>query len=1302
MSKLRLLGHSLWYALAVSLVILAVTFSATRLGLGMVRDYRIELQSWVSERLGAEVKIGKLGASLRGFQPEVRLQQIVIQQTDPDVPPLQVQEIRVGINVSQLLTGELWPDYLSIVGTRLVIHRLADGRISVAGLSTSNPDENRAAGNSMGWLMRPGEFEILDSEITWIDQTRDVPALKLAHTSIRIVNESDRHRVALRTRLPDDMGRSLRVHFDLNGDLAQASGWGGDVYLEGNGIDLAALMQRLPKTDWVAEEGLASVRLWSEWEAARPVRLQGQVTLGSGLVRSADHPGEIDLSKLEAWFDWHQQTSGWQLQVYDFSMASGSWSSQDNRFSVRWDRPAKPEDQAGQHAQMVLVADQVDVGLWSHLVQRAGLLETAHQQQLQAHALSGRLQHLQLAYMQQDEGIRWSLCTGFAELSAQAWERWPGLKGIDGQTCLSDAAGWVELNSQQAELNVPRLFRDPFKLKRLQGYVTAERESEHWRLDLQRVEAANEDIETVSRATLLFPMEGGKPFMELQTDFANGVATAVPRYLPAGILGPKTLAWLDQAFLDGHVPSGSFVYRGDTAGFPYRDHSGRFQVLFDVAGAELHYAPGWPNLKSVSGEVEFKNEGLFIRGHQGQISGNQIQSAFVTIPDLHYSEHLAIQGTVEDDVSGLYRFFRDSPIRDRIQALLDESEIDGPGEVSLKLKVPLRHGGDYDVAAEAKVKQARIRFPAWNLQVNQVHGALQFDALGLHAKSLQGTVMNQAVQAEIQSNAESTIVQAQASMPVSELAKHYPSDFWRHVRGASPVALKVHLPKSGMGEKAQAELALSSSLQGVQIRMPEPLGKSEKSNRPLQLKLSLGHGASLPIQASYGEQLHAKLRLRGEPKVALERADFRLGGQAAELPQEPGVRLSGQMETLDADRWLDWLHTSSAKDAKGSAAPSVNQIDLRAGQLRWSGRDFEAVHFAGKHRDAAWRGELTSPLIQGGVVLPDEVSPERPISLQLSRLQLPKGLSDDTETGTETDQPSESMDPSKLPALDLKSTHFFVDDADLGALTVSLRPRPKGLSIEKLSIQSKRDQLDATGSWIRQASADKTVFKGTLKSASFGALLDDLGFTSQLKQTDANIEFDLNWPAAPQSYANRVLNGSLHLRTGKGRLLDLEPGVGRVFGLLSLGTIQRRLQLDFSDLLQKGMSFDKIRGHYQIEQGQAVTSDFYLEGPAARLDIQGRIGLGERDYDQIVTVTPKTTSSLPVAGAIAGGPVVGAAVFLAQKLVGKNVEAITRYQYQVTGSWDDPQIQQIKSPTGGILNKVIDSVTPDALKAAPK
>ena len=121
--------------------------------------------------------------------------------------------------------------------------------------------------------------------------------------------------------------------------------------------------------------------------------------------------------------------------------------------------------------------------------------------------------------------------------------------------------------------------------------------------------------------------------------------------------------------------------------------------------------------------------------------------------------------------------------------------------------------------------------------------------------------------------------------------------------------------------------------------------------------------------------------------------------------------------------------------------------------------------------------------------------------------------------------------------------------------------------------------------------------------------------------------------------------------------------------------------LDFTDLVGEGFNFERVAGNFVLDNGNAYTNDLVVDGPAARIDISGRVGLVARDYDQLITVTPYLESSLPLAGAIAGGPVGAAAAIVAGKLLeGKiGLNEAARKQYTVMGSWDAPEVTQIET-----------------------
>jgi uncharacterized protein YhdP len=130
---------------------------------------------------------------------------------------------------------------------------------------------------------------------------------------------------------------------------------------------------------------------------------------------------------------------------------------------------------------------------------------------------------------------------------------------------------------------------------------------------------------------------------------------------------------------------------------------------------------------------------------------------------------------------------------------------------------------------------------------------------------------------------------------------------------------------------------------------------------------------------------------------------------------------------------------------------------------------------------------------------------------------------------------------------------------------------------------------------------------------------------------------------------------------------------------MSVAALPRRLSLDFTDFTDKGLAFDTVRGDFTLKSGDAFTENLLLKGPAAEIGVVGRTGLGHRDYDQTAVVTGSLGPSLPVAGALAGGPVVGAALLVFSQIFKEPLKGMARGYYRITGPWENPVVQRMEA-----------------------
>ncbi|MGV8944758.1 YhdP family protein, partial [Thermomonas sp.] len=166
-----------------------------------------------------------------------------------------------------------------------------------------------------------------------------------------------------------------------------------------------------------------------------------------------------------------------------------------------------------------------------------------------------------------------------------------------------------------------------------------------------------------------------------------------------------------------------------------------------------------------------------------------------------------------------------------------------------------------------------------------------------------------------------------------------------------------------------------------------------------------------------------------------------------------------------------------------------------------------------------------------------------------------------------------------------------------------------------------------------------------------------------------------NWRGGPEAFDPLTMQASVSLNAGNGRLLELEPGAGRVLGLLGIAQLPRRLTLDFRDFFEKGFAFDHITGDVRLAQGTARTDNLTIQGPAAEINVRGSADLRTQRFDQTVDVLPKSGGLLTAVGALAGGPVGAAVGAVANAVLEKPLQGLGAKTYRVTGPWQSPKVE---------------------------
>lgn len=1258
---------TLWYSVAALVVLAAILVSMARLLLPLVEDYKSEAEQLVSSYAGQTIRISGLRAEWTGLGPQIHLKDVRLYDEDGKKVRLQFSEARIGIDIfASIQKQDVVPSSLTISGVQLSFTRHIDGSVSVRGLSDrDDKTENREEYSRLisAWLFRQPEIGVESSSIYWSDEKSGVKDLFFTDVYLRLRNDASRHQIEASLILPEHLGDAFAFAIDLQGDMLDPLGWVGELYIKGRGFVLPEWWPRDIVEKIGIAKGLANFELWGTWKNGRAQKIEGTID-AQALSFSGARGKQLPLTALLSDFSWSRLKKGWNVQLSRFtpSVNQQAWPASQASLTAYTD-----EDRYELAAGFVRVGDVLStVALFDVLDKKRhaplfGLQPQADLSNLVAH-YSGT----------GAEGQRLQIESDFTALSTTPWRELPAAIDLSGHLSADLDKGHLKIDSRNAQLNYPAMFRDKLALSRLQGDLYWKRSDGSWQIDAPGLSASNDDIKLDVRLSMLLP-EQGAPYLDLVGYFRDGHGKQTSKYLPVAVLPVDAVSWLDQAIVDGHVPNGGLVVHGPLDKFPFDHGEGKFEVRFDVKNGVLDYRTGWPRLEDVDAEVVFSGRGMQINGRHARILDSTVKNLQVEFADMTVDiPDLGIHGLMDVKTADVLEYVVRSELGKDYAKTLKRLKASGTGELELALGLSLGLGKDH-LSGRMRFDNNTIALRDQDISLKSLNGRISVVDGQFRGEKLQAQLLGAPVTIRVEPGKQDDIalnIEARTRLDLNaSLRKNLGKSIPDIMPGKADWLLNIHIPDAVKGKKEEAKFVLSSDLRGVSIAAPAPLGKTTKQERPLSILIGIGELEKYHLTVDYNHALQALLELG--PDFSLQRGELALGKSGSGLPDKPGLLVSGRLEKLAIDEWRNYAKGLGLLNSNDKTSPPsadwISSVQLELDELQAFDMLFKQVNLDAVREEQRWKLDVRSDRLAGHVVLHDELR-VKPVQLDLDYLKLQSEKTDGVEA---------VYDPHDFPGLELKVAKLFFDSTELGKLSATITPSADGLFMERMELQGEHFSMNASGEWAATNEKQSTRLQAKLKSDDFSKMLTALDYESAVVAGRSKGDAQIQWSGSPMQYSVNKLNGSLSLDIHDGQLLDVNPGAGRVFGLLSLQTLPRRLTLDFSDVFKKGFSFDRIKGSFLLERGDAYTTNLTLEGPVAQIDISGRTGLAAKDYDQLVTVTPHLTASLPLAGALVGGPLAGGVLYAIDKLFKPAIDKISQVQYAITGSWSEPKIVKL-------------------------
>lgn len=1182
--------------------------------------YKAELEVKLSEVFERPVRIAGLKTRWRGFSPTIELQGLNVEGDIENQPAFALESLSATVNPLSVLS--LWPSFTEFTVTKPILEIVTlDGQeVQIAGLKLKGQRRNKGRTQKIiSWLADQQGATWQDGEVIWRRDVDDTQRFK----NISMSFKRDQQYRKLQTEITTSKGL-LAFIATANGDLMNESSW--DASLEVLGDEGERLVE--------------------------PDDFSIKVNEGQGrmLLKTVDVARIRDFIKLSGLVS----TDGWLLDA----------------------------------------------------------------------KLNGRLHDVHFDFSGPFLDMEsWNLTASASDIGFIAVGRAPAMNNLSGEVNVSATGGTFNFATRDSEFNWQRWYKKSFPIKQAMGEFSWELSEDGGAVitlkngDFEDVNAKitkinaqlklNPSVRKVSSFGQLFRLEsvsdlrfedgdlvdaqstGSRQapiYVDAQADFAVTDISNLVDYLPKGKKLDKFRTWSTKAFKTGTVTNGVVRYQGDATLDAIRTGKATLEANADFDDVIVDYAPdfNWPAAKKGRGVASIKNDLLSIYPERIWLNGDPVTEAVLNISSLfENSRLLSIKGKTSTSlIKGMDFIFKGPLIKPENQ--LDELPVlpkSGSVDITAEVEIPLQKVTEAKVLGVAKIRDGLALLPG-DVALSEVNASVNFTERSVTSDNIVANFLGAKTSGKLE-----TLKQAQP--PVLKLSANGVA----HAQALTPW-IGEHLltwfdgkaPWQGSvlidGDKV--EIGGTSDLTGIEVSAPAPLAKASSEPSKLEFAMTVGNKTTQQsMSIKYRDIMQARFKADRVSDAApspslLDSALISVGSDSA-APLKSGVNFLIEEDSVDLDEWLNAIIELAVYEPKVATdntefLDAMRSINISAKDPFLLGRNMGPLNINAVSVDGLyWIGTLDGENADGTM----QLQPRDDLGhygFKLAYLNLVEQ--------PDNDEPIEPVDyslvPKEFPSVALEIDNFRLSGKNLGKFSFAAKPNGDAWTIDKFNLVHNGIKTTATGGWKnnkQDGSISEFEFATVIDEAE-GALTD-MDFDGLIKKGMGNLDGKLSWLGAPHEFEYARLNGGFEAFIKDGELVKVEPGGGKLLGLLNFNAIARRLVFDFRDVFASGLIFDRMRYSAILAEGEVILRDAFILAPAVFVRMEGKVDLDKELIDMEVHVSPELGGNLALLSALAN-PTAGAVVFLTQTIFKDEMRNSSFKSYRALGTWEDFEMVEMK------------------------
>ncbi len=1169
------------YAAAVSVMLLALLVGIARLFLPNVPEYQDEIRRWAAAATGFDVQFNNISASWPFAGPQLRFIDVTVLSQETGEEVFVAHNLTVGISLLELVRDrKALLNRLGVEGSNISVRRDSDGKLFFQGRPLdefiqlkSDPDKSLRLPDLL--------IELSDIDISVADDMYSDDVYNFVVDQLDIKLSDDQIMIDGELELAPEFGGHATISTDIPTRLLQpesrssgninrravgpiAQKW--RVFFDGENLRLGKILATVLNREVPLSGANGAMVISADFLGRAPQNISVDLDVENVLLRVKAKHYEV----LSGRFEWaRDKDDGWLLAGTDISVERLDLFSERSDFLIAV-QPAVLDRNRGIKASARFLRLH-DLYPFVQVAANEGLLSTAMPENFELpQAIFGDVQSFDLNLSGgDDEPVAFSLAAQFTDVGVIDFGDGNSIRGISGGVTADQDGGRVQIDGQATEVTLPSLFIAPIEAQSITGILD-------WRVSEDVIRVLSDNIklrlpflEGDARFELDWPRNGDSPRIDLTATGSTSEVRRVVPLLPLKKFPAPVTSWLDRAVIAGQVTQAEIRFSGPLREFPFDAGEGVFKIGFDLENGALDYADGWPRIDNIDAHVVFDGVSLTVQRNSGRLGLIRFRDADVQIADLRQGL-LEIRAQQSVAVKAAINFLRRSPMAAAIGPVIDKVTSSGNVNADLQLTVPVMHPEEYELEIAVDANGANLGMTGIDWGLTDLKGALTIRNTRFYSDGMTAMLLGEPVTLDMRPATESSdlygqFIRIEGRTPVESWMQALSLPFDGKVDGPADWVALVLIPQQQLEVQAPVHIIARSDLIGVESRLPDPLAKTSVEARALEVDVAFPAEGQLEVSGQLRPELTWAFELESVDETwRIARGAIHAGSAAAIVPIKRGVELSGHLEFLRFDDWLALTDDESEAELDGD----LSRIGLT--ELNWQdtwreavfaidrlaafGQLFTDVQLEAYQDEQNWQVELEGEAIAGQITVPLELDSGRPIKLDMERFWL---VDTDSNPDPGNQDNVEPADPRSIPSFDVEVDDFVINDMHLGSLNTSIRSVAGGVLIEPLKMQAETFSIDGDAAWLVHPNDDmlrQTSLSLRLNGSDIEAVLAALGYDPVISGKSIAASGDLTWLGGPSSDFLQRADGTFTISLKDGSLLDVDPGGGRILGVLSVAT----------------------------------------------------------------------------------------------------------------------------------------------------